>query len=546
MSDEFKVGPTSRRLGEYVECGAVAVEAALAMQAQADGEEPPRRLGELLLEIGAIDLEELLRAVQLQRVDRLAACPLFAALSRSELQDLSAVFQEVTVEPAEQFITQDDKDPCLYVVASGTLKVYRVDETGEEIPLARVFPGEPVGEMGYFADGVRSASVRGLERCQLLRASYDDLTDCFESVPAVASAFMDVVTHRLRKTNVLYQENRLAHERAAGTLSHLGGYLAPGEIDDLESRVDQLLERLVHTASWLTDSDRASLFLIDDDGDELWSKVAQGEHMAEIRVPLGSGVVGWTISNNQIANVEDAYEDSRFNREVDRHTGYRTSTILCTPVRDDNRRVLGALQIINKSIGVFTEEDESLARAVASQAALGIENINVFRTVLESHRRATDVLEIATACSEAADRLALGAAVAEIVAGSLRSEQARLYYVDAVEDTLWCAASGGEGTGRATVAMDDSLAGHALTTGELVNVRDAFEDARYDRRWDRDRSHRVRNALCAPVRDRAGRLVGVLEAVNRLDGVFDENDEALAQALAAQLGVARLLAEGSS
>ena len=104
MSDDSKAGPTSRRLGEYVECDAVAVEAALAMQAQPDGEEP-RRFGELL---GAIELDELLRAVQAQRVDRLAACTLFAALSRAELEDLSAVFQEVTVEPAEQFITQDD------------------------------------------------------------------------------------------------------------------------------------------------------------------------------------------------------------------------------------------------------------------------------------------------------------------------------------------------------------------------------------------------------------------------------------------------------
>ena len=147
--------------------------------------------------------------------------------------------------------------------------------------------------------------------------------------------------------------------------------------------MDELLERLVHTASLLTDAERASLFLIDEDGDELWSKVAQGEQMAEIRVPRPAPASSaGPSSNNQLANVEDAYEDERFNRDVDLRTGYRTSTILCAPVRDQNRRVLGALQIINKSIGVFTEEDESLARAVASQAALGIENINLFRAVL--------------------------------------------------------------------------------------------------------------------------------------------------------------------
>jgi adenylate cyclase len=355
---------------------------------------------------------------------------------------------------------------------------------------------------------------------------------------------MDVVTHRLRKTNVLYQQDRLAHGRAGGSLAHLGGYLAPDELGELDGQVDELLERLVHTASWLTDADRASLFLIDEDGDELWSKVAQGEHATEIRVRAGTGVVGWTVTHNQLANVEDAYADARFNREVDRRTGYRTSTILCTPVRDQNRRVLGALQIINKSIGVFTEEDESLARAVAALAALGIENINLFRTVLESHRRSTDLLDAATVCAEAGDRMALGTAIAELVAAILGCEQARLYYVDAAADAVWCATPAGDRSERLTLPIDDSLAGHAVSTGEAINVRDAYEDDRFDAAWERDRGFRVRNALCVPVRDRGGRLVAVLEAVNRLDGVFDEDVEEHARALAAQLGVARLLARG--
>ena len=81
-------------------------------------------------------------------------------------------------------------------------------EEEHETTLARVFPGEPVGEMGYFTNGVRSASVRAIETAQLLRASYEDLTDCFESNANVATAFMDVVTNRLRRTNLLYQENQ--------------------------------------------------------------------------------------------------------------------------------------------------------------------------------------------------------------------------------------------------------------------------------------------------------------------------------------------------
>jgi GAF domain-containing protein len=543
MSKEQKVCPTSKRLGEYLECDRLAIESALAMQVRPPPGEQRRRLGELLIELQAIDLPTLLEAVQTQRVDRLAACALFSSLTRRELEDLSAVFQEVTAREGEQIITQDENDPCLYVLSSGTLKVLRVNETDGEIPLARVFPGEPVGEMGYFSEGVRSASVRALERCELLRANYDDLTDCFESVPAVASAFMDVVTQRLRKTNVLFQENRPEQQARGATaaLAHLGGFLEPAELDALEDREDELFERLVHVASSLTDADRASLFLIDEESGELWSKVAQEAELKEIRVPLSSGVVGWTVTHNVLVNVEDAYEDERFNRDVDRRTGYRTNTILCAPVRDRDRRVIGALQIINKSVGVFTEEDEGLARAVAAQAALGIENINLFRELVGSHRRVNQLLALATLAGQASDRVELGVLVAERVARTLRCEQARLYYVEGEGQTLWFAAAPAESEERHLLEADACLAGRIATSGESMNVRDAYDDAAYDPAWDRGRAFPVRNALGVPVRDPHGRLVAVLECVNRTDGVFDGADERLMKALAAQLGVARRL-----
>ena len=221
-----------------------------------------QRIGELLLKREVISLDDLLQAIRLQRVDRLQACPLFSSLSAEELDDLSAVFQEVTVSPGAQFITQDAKDPSLYVLADGRLEVFRVGDDEEEIRLASVFPGEPVGEMGYFADGVRSASVHATNTSRLLRTSYDDLTDCFESIPAVAGAFMDVVTHRLRKTNLLYQEREKRQHTGNLSLGHLSDYLDFDVAKELTEGIDDHIKRVVFTASKLTDADRATLFLI--------------------------------------------------------------------------------------------------------------------------------------------------------------------------------------------------------------------------------------------------------------------------------------------
>ena len=194
MAAEPSISPISRRLGEYLDCPQDVIQSALAKQVGSHGDPAYKRVGELLLEHEAISLDSLLAGIQVQRMDRLRSCPLFASLSKDDLAELSAVFQEVSVAKDDFIIIQDDQDPYLYILGSGRLEVFRTDEDGHETTLARVLPGEPVGEMGYFTNGVRSASVRALEPGELLRASYEDLTDCFESNANVATAFMDVVT----------------------------------------------------------------------------------------------------------------------------------------------------------------------------------------------------------------------------------------------------------------------------------------------------------------------------------------------------------------
>ena len=72
---------------------------------------------------------------------------------------------------------------------------------------------------------------------------------------------------------------------------------------------------------------------------------------------------------------------------------------------------------------------------------------------------------------------------------------------------------------------------------------DAYEDERFDPAWDVDRGLRTRNALSVPVHDHGGRLLGVVECINRFDGVFDEDDKELVQGLAAQLGLARMVSD---
>lgn len=192
------------RIGDYLVVSRPVLQNAVKKQGQElkRGHQPPL-LGEILLQQGDITREELETAVRRQRVERLRRCPVFSTLSDMELAAISTRFTEVSVPPGRQFIVQDEPDPTLYVIARGKVEVYRTTLDGRHIHIAVVGPPEPIGEMGYFQGGIRTASVRAIDATELLRAEYNSLSHYFEHVPRVAHEFMRIVDRRRRATEAV-------------------------------------------------------------------------------------------------------------------------------------------------------------------------------------------------------------------------------------------------------------------------------------------------------------------------------------------------------
>ena len=102
---------------------------------------------------------------------------------------------------------QGEEDLSLFGIATGLVEVFHLDNAGNEISISKIGAGEPVGEMGYFAGGVRTACVRTLETTHLLQAQYEDLTDYFENVPRVALAFSAVIEQRKKEMDQLLSQS---------------------------------------------------------------------------------------------------------------------------------------------------------------------------------------------------------------------------------------------------------------------------------------------------------------------------------------------------
>jgi HD-GYP domain-containing protein (c-di-GMP phosphodiesterase class II) len=174
----------------------------------------------------------------------------------------------------------------------------------------------------------------------------------------------------------------------ARRIDKLGSILDVAKAMTVERDLDRLLDMILAEAAWVVEAERCSLFLLDEDTGELWSKIAQGLESREIRFPVGQGVAGSVAATGEPVIIDDAYQDVRFNREVDRLTGYRTRNILCVPMlrRGGNGRgheVAGVIQALNRRQGAFTEEDRELLMVLGGQAAAAIESARLHNEIEE-------------------------------------------------------------------------------------------------------------------------------------------------------------------
>jgi putative methionine-R-sulfoxide reductase with GAF domain len=139
--------------------------------------------------------------------------------------------------------------------------------------------------------------------------------------------------------------------------------------------LEDLLRLLSETTTQLVNADRATVYLIDADKKELWSKVALGEGVGEIRLPLGTGIAGTVAATGETINLDDPYTDPRFSPETDQRTGYRTRNLLTFAMRGDKGQILGVFQVLNKRTGGFSPEDVELLQLLADSVAVVVTKV---------------------------------------------------------------------------------------------------------------------------------------------------------------------------
>jgi sigma-B regulation protein RsbU (phosphoserine phosphatase) len=148
--------------------------------------------------------------------------------------------------------------------------------------------------------------------------------------------------------------------------------------------LDTMLTEVVNASRDVLRADRGTVFLYDEAADELVVRV--GTDLEHIRIPADKGIVGESAQSRQLINVPDCYADDRFNRAIDKQTGYRSRCMLTIPLIGYEESLIGVLQILNKTDGVFDDQDEYVGQALAAQAAVVIHRAKITEAIIASER----------------------------------------------------------------------------------------------------------------------------------------------------------------
>ncbi|XP_070540826.1 cGMP-specific 3',5'-cyclic phosphodiesterase-like isoform X6 [Ptychodera flava] len=346
-----------------------------------------------------------------------------------------------------------------------------------------------------------------------------------------------------------------------------------------ELDINTLSHKILMNVSILTNGDRSSLFLVRGPKEKRYlvsklfdvsenSTLEESIHSEadEIRIPIGKGIVGHVALTKETVNIKNAYEDPRFNREIDKKTGYKTHSILCMPICSHEGEVIGVAQIINKISGdhEFTAKDEQVFANYLTFCGIGLMNAQLFDMSVQEYKRNQMLLQLARGIFE--EQSSLDGVVHKMMSEAislLKCERVLVFILEEHEEGMSIFermgkkfnkdevvfatafdlfAKDGEVKKPSAATMEwsskNGIAKHVATTGETLNIEDTQNNSPFKMGVDEGSGFTPRTLLCMPIYNSEHKIIGVTQLLNKVSGQpFHEQDVNIFEAFAIFCGL---------
>ncbi|KAJ3289035.1 hypothetical protein HDU79_004375 [Rhizoclosmatium sp. JEL0117] len=325
-----------------------------------------------------------------------------------------------------------------------------------------------------------------------------------------------------------------------------------GALISLEVDQEIALDQIVREAENLVNSELTLLYLIDPITGDLmagdcdpWMDPKEKELIREVRFPLGLGIVGWVAQSRQPVNImRDASKHEQFDHNADtRGESMAVSSILSVPMMTKDGVLKGVLQVINKlgpngNMLPFNQEDEYLLKMLSTLAAMLVSNAQIYNRLKKSQEKVEALLETTKSLGSTLELDLLVKRIMDAAKDLLMADRCTLFLSDAKAKQLRAHIQGRDSIEEIRIPMTTGIAGFAFTSGESVNIPDAYKDSRFNPEVDKKTGYVTRNMLCIPIRNISGNSIGVTQMINKKVGAFEIDDEKLLTSFSAQAAVA--------
>jgi GAF domain-containing protein/CheY-like chemotaxis protein len=399
-----------------------------------------------------------------------------------------------------------------------------LSEKGSDIPVVVItFHGSEGVAARTFKLGARDYITKPFKMEEILEAIEKALTES-----------------RLKKErSELVMELALANEELERKVKEFNILHGIGQAMNSLSRLEDMLKRVVEAAVYVTGAEEAAVHLIDSETNELHVGAAQGrgeEYTKGFRIRIEDSIMKKAIETGQPVVVESPSKDMRLRLEE----GQLVKAFLNVPLRIRGR-VIGVLSVDNvASEKSFSNKDKYLLSVLADYAATGIENARLYDRAERRAEKLTLLNEVASALSSTLDLEDALTSIMERVNPIFEVEAGSLLLIDEDTDELVFQIALGEkaeGVKPFRLKIGQGIAGLVAETGEPMLIRDVREDPRHYRVVDVSTDFVTKSVLCVPMIAR-GKLIGVIEVINKLEGLFTKDDQNLLSSIASYAAVA--------
>ena len=171
-------------------------------------------------------------------------------------------------------------------------------------------------------------------------------------------------------------------------MEHLRTLVEASKLINSSIEPDALFGSILTVARNELHVDRGTLWFVDDEKKQIWTKIA-GEFRAKLAI--GTGIAGTVAATGEPIILHDVYADPRFDRTSDEKSGYHTRSMLCVPIRNRDRKIVGVLQLLNKTDGAFGTHDLDFLSSISEHMAIAMENATLHIELLEKQRMADEL-----------------------------------------------------------------------------------------------------------------------------------------------------------